>query len=142
MTYKVLIYSNPSLPVGLYYCKCLDLKLVPSGDSSYLWILLLTGPSYQECAGQRLNSILHLTDASASLVKKFRKTFRIQDDEFSSAIGRWGCVSVFDNTWCGTKFSNVAYVKQTALMKKASLELEEGEKNGLLEWENPPNMTV
>jgi hypothetical protein len=132
------IYGNRLFPPGLYYCKLLDCQVEHSSTGTVMWMLLRTGPSYGEFAGKLITSILYVSDKAAGLLAKFRQTFRITDEDDAKAIGRWGCVSIIDNQYKGTQFSNVIYVNQNWNMQQSNLQLEEGEKQGLLEWAVTP----
>ena len=130
MNHKASIYSNPSIPAGLYFAKLLDVHLEES-DHPYLWASLLTGPAYGEYSGMKLSAILYLTPKSQELLNKFRTTFRVSGphcpESYLDALGRWGCVSVFPSAHQMTEFSCVSFVNQNARMMFTSLSLEKKE---------------
>ena len=120
MNHKASIYSNPVIPTGLYYAQLLDLDLDTS-DSPYLWTCLALGEQYGAYSGTKLHSILYFTPKTEELVAKFKATFRIDEahtlDEHLEALGRWGCVGVYESHYQNDEFLCVSFVRQNRQMR-------------------------
>jgi len=130
------IYHNPRIPDEYYNVKLVDLETEETGfDRPRLWIKLIVGPMHDKHSGTILYSIIHPTEAAIYFHKNFVNTFMVQGNRYHEAIGRWGCVEVYNAEHGKTKYSAVKYVYQPRDIRFRTAEIEQAERDGLLTWD-------
>jgi len=128
------IYRNPRLPQGYYSCKVTDIDTEEIGlNRPRIRVTLKVGPMHEE-VGTILHSIIHATDAAIYWFKNFVSTFAIRSNRYHEAIGRWGCVQVFNAKHVKTKYSAIKYIYQPLPIRMRSHEIAQDEQRGMLDW--------
>ena len=127
------IYSNPVIDDGLYHAKVTDVHY-NEDPASAIRVTLRLAPFYDEFSGRTLFAVIYPTEKGRTLLNKFMKTFGVVNNDYSTAVEKWGCISLFQNTYQGTKFSNVNFVRQTQGMRQKSTQLEYLDQQGSLDW--------
>ena len=131
------IYHNPRIPEGYYHVKLVDLEVEETGlDRPRLWAKLRIGPMHEECSGTFLYSIIHPTEAAIYYYKNLINTFMVSGNRFHEAIGRWGCIEVYNAQHDKTKYSAVKYVHQPRWIRMRTSEIEQADRDGLLRWDD------
>ena len=129
------IYENPRIQNGIYCAKCIS--VITSDDPHHhCMIQLRIAPMHEEASGRTVTAILHETKKGKALLDKFRQTFRCHGIGDMKAIGRWGHISIFANTYKGTTYSNVGFIKQSPAMRNKEARFRMLERTGGLDWGN------
>ena len=120
-----ILYSNPIITPGFYIAQITDIE-AENGPYKFPKVLvtLKIRQGNKSAVNKVLTSIIHSTEKSAGLFKKFCETFLQRDDkingkvEIKRAIGRYGSIGVYTSEYQEHTFSAVTYVEQTPITKK------------------------
>ena len=128
-----IIYSNPIIPARFYFAKLVNLETEQS-DFAFPKIMaqLRIHPKDGVPEDTILTSIIYPSHKSADIYAKFIATFLIDDindpNQIKQAIGRWGCVGVFNAKYGKTEYSAIAYKYQSNMDVRAILGITKAEK--------------
>lgn len=126
------IYRNPSIPEGYYFAKAVEVIEEHVGDE-YPLVQIRLKLWDESLRGTELVCILHPSAKCRYFHENFISTFRI-DAPPRFAQGKWGCIEVYDASYCGTRYSAVKFVYQTADVKRKVIALELRDERGDVAW--------
>ena len=128
------IYSNPVLPEGIYVAKVIGVEN-ETFPTPAVYVKLRLGPDQKEASGKTMVAVVYDTEKGRPLLSKFRQTFRTFGKSDSAAVGKWGCIGVFKNSYQGTKFGNVNFIDQKPLMRQKEAKYRMLDQHDSLDWE-------
>ena len=122
------------LPQSLY---CVKLTKVNVNENNIARITFLTAPGHGPYARQIIETDISLSLPLSKSAIKMCKTFRIDPktpEDIISAKGRWGFIAVYWESEGWEPRAAIRFIRQTPQMRQQSIQIEQVEYEGCLDW--------